>query len=87
MRELGFKYSLMKGALPLTKTKGGKMFVSDSLDYQLDYQLDQMRWEYECAMWEQAQIKNKECDKEQAERTTRSKQMNEKAINKTKGIQ
>ena len=61
----------MKGALPLTKTKGGKMFVSDSLDYQLDYQLDQMRWEYECAMWEQAQIKNKECDKEQAKRTKR----------------
>ena len=31
------------------------MFVSDSLDYQLDYQLDQMRWEYERAMWELAQ--------------------------------
>ena len=40
------------------------MFVSDSLDYQLDYQLDQMRWEYECAMWEQAQ--NQKQDKEQA---------------------
>lgn len=34
------------------------MFVSDSLDYQLD----QMRWEYECAMWELAQKKQ---DKEQ----------------------
>ena len=77
----------MKGALPLTKTQGGKMFVSDSLDYQLDYQLDQMRWEYECAMWEQAQIKNKECDKEQAKRTKRLKRMIEKAINKTKEIQ
>ena len=55
----------MKGALPLTKTKGGKkMFVSDSLDYQLDYQLDQMRWEYERAMWELAQ--NQKQDKEQA---------------------
>ena len=73
----------MKGALPLTKTKGVKMFVSDSLDYQLD----QMRWEYECATWEQAQIKNKECDKEQAKRTKRLKRMIEKAINKTKGIQ
>ena len=74
----------MKGAKPLTKTKGGKkMFVSDSLDYQLD----QMRWEYECATWEQAQIKNKECDKEQAKRTKRLKRMIEKAINKTKGIQ
>ena len=63
------------------------MFVSDSLDYQLDYQLDQMRWEYECATWEQAQIKNKECDKEQAKRAKRLKRMIEKAINKTKGIQ
>ena len=76
-----------KGQKPLTKTKGGKMFVSDSLDYQLDYQLDQMRWEYECAMWEQAQIENKECDKEQAKRTKRLKRMIEKAINKTKEIQ
>ena len=32
------------------------MFVSDSLDYQLDYQLDQMRLEYECAMGEQELI-------------------------------
>ena len=66
------------------------MFVSDSLDYQLDYQLDQMRWEYERAMWEQAQIKNKECDKkrdkEQAKRTKRLKRTIEKAINKTKGM-
>lgn len=76
-----------KGQKPLTKTKGVKMFVSDSLDYQLDYQLDQMRWEYECAMWEQAHIKNKECDKEQAKRTKRLKRMIEKAINKTKEIQ
>ena len=52
-----------KGQKPLTKTKGGKMFVSDSLDYQLDYQLDQMRWEYERAMWELAQ--NQKQDKEQ----------------------
>ena len=91
MRELGFKFSLMKGAKPLTKTKGGKMFVSDSLDYQLDYQSDQMRWEYERAMWEQAQIKNKERGKkhkkEQAKRTKRLKRVIEKAINKTKGLQ
>ena len=59
------------------------MFVSDSLDYQLD----QMRWEYECAMWEQAHIKNKECDKEQAKTTKRLKRMIEKAINKSKEIQ
>lgn len=73
-----------KGQKPLTKTTGDKkMFVNDNLDYQLD----QMRWEYECAMWEQAQIKNKECDKEQAKRTKRLKRMIEKAINKTKGIQ
>ena len=68
------------------------MFVSDSLDYQIDYQLDyqlddQMRWEYEYAMWEQAQIKNKERGKKQAKRTKRLKRMIEKAINKTKGIQ
>ena len=59
------------------------MFVSDSLDYQLD----QMRWEYERAMWELAQNKNKECDKEQEKRTKRLKRMIEKAINKTKEIQ
>ena len=41
------------------------MFVSDNLDYQLDYQLDQMRWEYERAMWELAQKKQ---DKEQAKK-------------------
>ena len=52
-----------KGQKPLIKTKGVKMFVSDSLDYQLDYQLDQMRWEYERAMWELAQ--NQKQDKEQ----------------------
>ena len=76
----------MKGALPLTKTKGDKMFVSDSLDYQLDYQLDdQMRWEYERAMWEQAQIKNKERDKEQAKRTKRLKRMIKKQLTKRKG--
>ena len=48
-----------KGQKPLTKTKGGKMFENDSLDYQLD----QMRWEYERAMWELAQ--NQKQDKEQ----------------------
>ena len=36
------------------------MFVNDNLDYQLD----QMRWEYERAMWELAQ--NQKQDKEQA---------------------
>ena len=72
-----------KGQKPLIKTKGGKMFENDSLDYQLD----QMRWEYERAMWELAQIENKECDKEQAKRTKRLKRMIEKAINKTKEIQ
>ena len=35
------------------------MFENDSLDYQLD----QMRWEYERAMWELAQ--NQKQDKEQ----------------------
>ena len=35
------------------------MFVNDNLDYQLD----QMRWEYERAMWELAQ--NQKQDKEQ----------------------
>ena len=49
-----------KGQKPLTKTKGGKMFENDSLDYQLD----QMRWEYERAMWELGQ--NQKQDKEQA---------------------
>ena len=62
------------------------MFVSDSLDYQLDYQLDdQMRWEYERAMWEQAQIKNKERDKEQTKRTKRLKRMIKKQLTKRKG--
>ena len=56
-------------------------------NYSLECQSDQMCWEYERAMWEQAQIKNKECDKEQAKRTKRLKRMIEKAINKTKGIQ
>ena len=63
------------------------MFVSDSLDYQLDYQLDQMRWEYECAMWEQTQIKNKECDKEQAKRKRPLKSTLETPINILCGIQ
>ena len=36
------------------------MFENDSLDYQLD----QMRWEYERAMWELGQ--NQKQDKEQA---------------------
>ena len=36
------------------------MFVNDNLDYQLD----QMRWEYERAMWELAQ--NQKQNKEQA---------------------
>ena len=36
------------------------MFENDSLDYQLD----QMRWDYERAMWELAQ--NQKQDKEQA---------------------
>lgn len=56
-------------------------------NYNPECQSDQMRWEYECAMWEQAHIKNKECDKEQTKRTKRLKRMIEKAINKTKEIQ
>ena len=60
-----------KGQKPLIKTKGVKMFVSDSLDYQLD----QMRWEYERAMWELAQ--NQKQDKKQ----TRKLNNNEKRDN------
>ena len=60
-----------KGQKPLTKTKGGKMFENDSLDYQLD----QMRWEYERAMWELAQ--NQKQDKEQV----RARNNNEKRDN------
>ena len=37
------------------------MFENDNLECQSD----QMRWEYERAMWELAQNQNKECDKEQ----------------------
>lgn len=55
-------------------------------NYNLEYQSDQMRWEYERAMWELAHIKKKECDKEQAKRTKHLKRMIEKAINKTKEI-
>ena len=33
-------------------------------NYNLECQSDQMRWEYECAMWELAQ--NQKQDKEQA---------------------
>lgn len=73
----------MKGAKPLTKTKGGKMFVSDSLDYQLDQGLDQMRWEYECAMYYEAKKEPpKDCQKEQNKRKWRLEKMIEKAIGK-----
>ena len=49
-------------------------------NYNLEYQSDQMRWEYERAMWELAQ--NQKQDKEQ----TRELNNNEKRDNKEQKI-